>query len=542
MKKRIALFAGVVLTASMLACPISAAQEISVEFNGEKVQLDQAPVMENGRVLVPFKFFADTFGAKTSWDAETKTVTCTYGETTISMTAHSQVMTLDGKNIAVEVPVDIVNSKVMVPIRVIATSFGANVSWDSDRKTAVINTGDIHFNRVNTAGNVSYTYAETASEGGKTKSTAKYPVFTGDFGSMVNNDISTQAKADIKLFEASVEQNKDISSYTFTSNYDVKCNENGVVSIVNTKYSYTGGANGSTVVSAKTYGISDGKVVSIKSSDMDTAITQFKELINSDKKNYIENAVDSVKAENIGWYIDNNEKTVFFINEGVVAPYAKGLVTVTMDKNAAVSALTEDESASAVVSEKTVSPSAIDVSKIKYDKIFDTKGNISVTTSFPVISGNYAALNTTVKKMAEDKTNVMLEKYREKSLDETNSAYTGTVSADVTYVDDSKVCILFTENVHSGDKKGSTYVSAVSLSTVDGSVVDDGTDAEYRKEGANLINEAVKNDKTGAFIQGAVAKPEDIGYYFNNDGVIFFVNEGIIAPVDSGMVTVERLN
>ena len=104
---------------------LSAAQEISVEFNGELVQLDQTPVMEKGRVLVPFKFFADTFGATTSWDAETKTVTCTYGETTISMTAHSQVMKLDGKNIAVEVPVDIINSKVMVPIRVIATSFGA---------------------------------------------------------------------------------------------------------------------------------------------------------------------------------------------------------------------------------------------------------------------------------------------------------------------------------------------------------------------------------------------------------------------------------
>ena len=75
MKKMIALFAGVVLTASMLVFPVLAAQEISVEFNGEIVKLDQTPVMENGRVLVPFKFFADTFGATTSWDAETKTVT-----------------------------------------------------------------------------------------------------------------------------------------------------------------------------------------------------------------------------------------------------------------------------------------------------------------------------------------------------------------------------------------------------------------------------------------------------------------------------------
>ena len=65
---------------------------------------------------------------------------------------------------------------------------------------------------------------------------------------------------------------------------------------------------------------------------MDTAIEQFKELINANKENYFEDALDNVKAENIGWYVDKNENTVFFINEGVVAPYAVGLVTVTMDK------------------------------------------------------------------------------------------------------------------------------------------------------------------------------------------------------------------
>ena len=50
------------------------------------------------------------------------------------------------------------------------------------------------------------------------------------------------------------------------------------------------------------------------------------------------------------------------------------------------------------------------------------------------------------------------------------------------------------------------------------------------------------NDKTGAFTQGATAKPKDVGYYFDNDGVIFFVNEGVVAPASSGLVTVERLN
>ena len=84
----------------------------------------------------------------------------------------------------------------------------------------------------------------------------------------------------------------------------IKCNNNGVVSIVNTQESYTGGAHGSTVVSAKTYCIEDGNVINIKSSDMNTAIEQFKELINANKENYFEDSLDNVKAENIGWYVD----------------------------------------------------------------------------------------------------------------------------------------------------------------------------------------------------------------------------------------------
>ena len=53
-----------------------------------------------------------------------------------------------------------------------------------------------------------------------------------------------------------------------------------------------------------------------------------------------------------------------------------------MDKNVAVEALTVDESATDVVADKTVSPSAIDVSKIKYDKLFDAKAIFQLLQMF----------------------------------------------------------------------------------------------------------------------------------------------------------------
>ncbi|HOO97562.1 MAG TPA: stalk domain-containing protein [Caldisericia bacterium] len=43
--------------------------------DGVEVELDTEPIIHNGRTMVPIRFIADAFGAVTSWDGETKTVT-----------------------------------------------------------------------------------------------------------------------------------------------------------------------------------------------------------------------------------------------------------------------------------------------------------------------------------------------------------------------------------------------------------------------------------------------------------------------------------
>lgn len=545
MKKMTALIAGAMLSAAMLVPAYAGLPEINIEFNGEIVETEQPPVIEDGRILVPFRFFADTFGAKTSWDAKTKTVTCTYGGTTISMTAYSKVMKLNGQNIAVEVPVDIVNDRVMVPIRIIATGFGANVSWDANSRTAIVNTGDVHFNRVNTAGNVSFTYAETASENTDLKASAKYPVFTGDFGSLVNMTISGEAKSDVEAFEKECASVQDISKCQFTSSYEVQYNDSGIVSILNTRTSDKGSGE-TAVLAAKTYNTADGTEITISDNDINSAVEAFKSLMSDKTVGWLENAADKLKSDNIGWYIDRDGKTVFFVNAGTLAKESVGAVTVTLEKNAALEAIApvEDET---VVPDNTVSASAasadsIDLSKLSSEKLFASKGNVSITTVTPMISGNYSSLNTALRNMTQALTDAMTDEYWEKPLDYTNSPYSGTIELSLTFADSDRVCVLVTENVKSGDSRGVTTLSAKCLNISDGSVADDGSNLQLKTEGADLINEVIKNDSTGVFTEGAVVKPEDVGYYYDEDGTIFFVNEGIAAAASLGPVTVEKFN
>ena len=43
--------------------------------DSRKVELDQGPVIQNGRTLVPIRAIAEALGAKVDWDENAKTVT-----------------------------------------------------------------------------------------------------------------------------------------------------------------------------------------------------------------------------------------------------------------------------------------------------------------------------------------------------------------------------------------------------------------------------------------------------------------------------------
>nr|AIA86098.1 Cu_amine_oxidN1 [uncultured Thermosediminibacter sp.] len=46
--------------------------------DGKSVTLDTAPVIENGRTLVPVRFLAESLGAQVGWDNASQTVVIFY--------------------------------------------------------------------------------------------------------------------------------------------------------------------------------------------------------------------------------------------------------------------------------------------------------------------------------------------------------------------------------------------------------------------------------------------------------------------------------
>ena len=136
----ITMFAATIVAVSAALTPAFGTTYAGVEFNGEKVQFEQDPVIENGRVLVPFRFVAEKLGATVAWDAETKTATCEKDGVKISLTANVKDVVVSGQSLEIDVPAQIMNSRVFVPLRFVADNMGADVEWDAENKTVKINT------------------------------------------------------------------------------------------------------------------------------------------------------------------------------------------------------------------------------------------------------------------------------------------------------------------------------------------------------------------------------------------------------------------
>jgi alpha-tubulin suppressor-like RCC1 family protein len=110
---------------------------IRVTLNGNLLFLDQPPIIENGRTLVPLRAIFEALGAMVFWDQSTQTVTA-YASDTIKLTIGSDAMFKNNEQIKLDVPAKIIGGKTMVPVRAVAEALGAEVEWDGKTQTVII--------------------------------------------------------------------------------------------------------------------------------------------------------------------------------------------------------------------------------------------------------------------------------------------------------------------------------------------------------------------------------------------------------------------
>jgi len=113
--------------------------EITVTLNGTPIKFDVTPIIENDRILVPFRVIFEALGAEVDWNYETQIAIAELREMTIVLTIGSEIAYVNGQPIELDVSPRIVDNRTLVPLRFVAENFGFDVEWNDVTKTISIN-------------------------------------------------------------------------------------------------------------------------------------------------------------------------------------------------------------------------------------------------------------------------------------------------------------------------------------------------------------------------------------------------------------------
>jgi hypothetical protein len=118
------------------------ASEISVNYGdwpGKKINFpDQGPVMVNDRVLVPLRGVFEHMGHRVAWEEATRTAAIRSENLAVFISPESDIMVtviISGDEVIEEIESrldvrpQIINGRVMIPIRAVSDALGVEVGW-----------------------------------------------------------------------------------------------------------------------------------------------------------------------------------------------------------------------------------------------------------------------------------------------------------------------------------------------------------------------------------------------------------------------------
>ena len=139
MKKMIPIILS--LTAVMSTSTVLAEENITVMLNGQAMDFDVAPIIQNDRVLVPMRAIFEGLNCSVDYtDIDGKQIiTAKLNENnSIGLVIGSDEMQIHNQKIKLDTAPIIVNDRTLVPLRAVSEAFDYDVNWDRDTKTVTI--------------------------------------------------------------------------------------------------------------------------------------------------------------------------------------------------------------------------------------------------------------------------------------------------------------------------------------------------------------------------------------------------------------------
>ena len=97
-----------------------------------------SPVIIDNRTLLPVRALIEAFGGAVDFNSNDKTVTLTYNDNVIQLQINSTTAYVNETEKELDTAPVILNGRTMLPIRFIADNFGLSTNWDANTKTITV--------------------------------------------------------------------------------------------------------------------------------------------------------------------------------------------------------------------------------------------------------------------------------------------------------------------------------------------------------------------------------------------------------------------
>jgi N-acetylmuramoyl-L-alanine amidase len=115
-----------------------AVAEAAPKLEIEGLLTKEPPIVVNGRLLVPVRTISEGLGASASWDKQREAVILIDGSRRMELFIGRNTAVIDGAVVRLETPPRIYNGRTYLPVRFIAETLNAKISWDKASETASV--------------------------------------------------------------------------------------------------------------------------------------------------------------------------------------------------------------------------------------------------------------------------------------------------------------------------------------------------------------------------------------------------------------------
>jgi len=112
-----------------------------LKFGEEKLQMTVEPKIIGGSTYIPARYLVEPLGGKALWDAKTKTVSLVAVSKHVNLVINSKKAIVDTEEVTLTNAPLIVDGRTLIPLRAASTLLGFGVEWDAQTRTATIIAG-----------------------------------------------------------------------------------------------------------------------------------------------------------------------------------------------------------------------------------------------------------------------------------------------------------------------------------------------------------------------------------------------------------------